>query len=45
MSTNVNKAKKAATPPATKAGRKLSFQEAKARAVKQYGAALAKLAK
>jgi hypothetical protein len=44
MSTNTNKAKKAAMP-GKKAGRKLSFQEAKARAVKQYNAALGRLAK
>jgi hypothetical protein len=32
-------------PSTPKAGRKLSFQEAKAKAVKQYKGALAKLAK
>jgi hypothetical protein len=42
MSTTVNKPKKRVLP---KPGRKLSFQEAKARAVKQFAGALAKLAK
>ena len=40
-----SKKRQQAARPSAKAGRRLSFQEAKAKAVKQYAGALAKLAK
>jgi hypothetical protein len=43
MSSTHNKTKVSATPPTQR--RKLSFQQAKAKAIKQYREALSKLAK